>query len=95
MEPRIYRFEVAWSGDALSKNPQHLALHAAKIAGKLAAYQEFLDHGGVHTLGTIADLKAKRIPDLVILACMLAEAHGVDLEKAVAQRSREVSGSWD
>jgi hypothetical protein len=98
---RTYRFEVGWSHDPLSKKTSHLAYHLAKIAGAFAAFEEESDHrseiGVSHPTLSFEELdamKAKlirsKLPDLVMLAAMYAEAWKQDLEKLVADRSREV-----
>lgn len=98
---RTYRFEVGWSHDPLSKKTSHLAYHLAKIAGAFAAFEEESDHRGEvgvsHPPLSFEELdamKAKlirsKLPDLVMLAAMYAEAWKQDLEKLVADRSREV-----
>lgn len=94
-DPATYRLDIGWfHHDPRSTDPKHLTLHVAKVAGRLAAYEEAKDHEPASAEARV-DLLEKRIPDLFILGAMLAEAHGLtrgEVEEMVARRSREVMG---
>lgn len=94
---RAYRFDATarWSDAPQGRDFKHLALHVAKKAGKLCAVAEELDHEGDPQDATKTNWEAvwarienDDIPDLAILAAMLAEQRGIDLNDAIERRGK-------
>lgn len=70
----------------------HVALHAAKSVGKLAAVFEAADHrDGSLTFGQITDV-AHMAADLVTAALRLANLYGFDLATVLVERVEEKNG---
>jgi len=94
-EGKSYRLdtEARWTETNPGKEPRHLGLHVAKAtlgAGlAIVAAIEELDHRDDQAV--LGKLKTKYVPDLVILASMLAKVYEVDLNEAVRARSSEVA----
>lgn len=69
----------------------HVALHAAKTVGKIAAVYEKLDHGEQMTQ-LHKDAIAEMAADLMTAALRLANLHGFDLATVLVDRVQEKNG---
>lgn len=79
-QEEIFRFAV-----------KHSALHFSKVAGKVAAVSESVDHGGVTD---VEELK-KSISKTVVNALRLAEVIGMTGEEIIQRIEKQYSDSID
>src|SRR3972149_5746108 len=81
---------IKWREARYANNFRHLSLHVSKIAGMASALAEKHDHNEpIHDKEL--DFCEKRLPDLVILAAMMANTMGVNLNEAIKQRVKEIT----
>lgn len=80
---------VRWALGPRSADFKHLALHVAKVAGIACGLAEKQDHGH-QPFDPWKDFETKRLPDLVILAAMMADVMGVDLTALIEARGKEL-----
>ncbi len=85
--------DVRWKETPQSRDFKHMALHLSKISGLASSIAEKREHKEAIVHSMSLDFINKRLPDLVILACMIAELEGIDaamFNKIIAERVREV-----
>lgn len=88
----VGRTIVQWDLGPRSADFRHLALHVSKVAGIACSLAEKMDHGD-NQAAAWEDFNTKRLPDLVILAAMIAQVQGLDLSTLIAARGESRLGN--
>lgn len=88
-EPLVGEAHVRWALGPRSADFGHLAHHVAKVAGIACGLAEKMEHGD-RPKDAWNDFDCKRLPDLMILAAMMAQWRGLDLSALVEARGQEL-----